>query len=363
MNFLIDIGHPAHVHFFKNMIWNLKNDGHEVKILARDKEVTIQLLDGYGLEYEISGEIRNSLLSKSFYMIRRDYKLYNAAKKFKPDIVTGICNPYVAHVGKFIRKPSITFTDTEYVKIAGKLTYPFTNTICTPACFQEKLNPKKHVRYDGYHELAYLHPNYFKPDPTVLDELGLSKKDKFIILRLISWDAAHDTTLKGIDEGSETALIKSLERYGQIFITSERKLSKELERYRITAPPEKIHTLLAFSQLYLGEGGTMATESAVLGTPSIHVEAATTDKPCAVGIFMGNFIELRDKYGLMYTFQNQGAALDKALEILENKNSKKEWQRKREKLLNEKIDVTRWMTNFVEYYPQSFHEYMRGVSS
>ena len=53
-------------------------------------------------------------------------------------------------------------------------------------------------------------------------------------------------------------------------------------------------------------------------------------------------------------------ALEKAIEILENGNSKKEWQRKRERLLSEKIDVTAWMTDFIERYPDSFYEYMKS---
>ncbi|MDD1696935.1 MAG: DUF354 domain-containing protein, partial [Methanoregula sp.] len=36
---LIDIGHPAHVHFFKYLIRNMEKNGHVVKITARDKEV------------------------------------------------------------------------------------------------------------------------------------------------------------------------------------------------------------------------------------------------------------------------------------------------------------------------------------
>ena len=41
MKILIDIGHPAHVHLFKNLIGNLRKDGHEVIITARDKEIAL----------------------------------------------------------------------------------------------------------------------------------------------------------------------------------------------------------------------------------------------------------------------------------------------------------------------------------
>jgi predicted glycosyltransferase len=49
-------------------------------------------------------------------------------------------------------------------------------------------------------------------------------------------------------------------------------------------------------------------------------------------------------------------AFDKALELLENINLRKEGKRKREKLLNDKIDVTALMVKFIENYPESFEE-------
>ncbi|MCK4824015.1 DUF354 domain-containing protein, partial [bacterium] len=159
MRVLIDIGHPAHIHLFKNMIWNLKKKGHEIKITARDKDVALQLLDAYGFEYENRGEGYTGLFRKAIGVIKINHRLYTIARRFKPDIVIGVHNPYIAQVGKLIRIPSIIFTDTEHAKLANYLTFPFTDVICTPSCFNKDLG-KKQVRYNGYHELAYLHPNY-----------------------------------------------------------------------------------------------------------------------------------------------------------------------------------------------------------
>ncbi len=355
MRVLIDIGHPAHVHFFKNLIKNLENHGQGVKITARDKEVVMALLKAYGFEHENRGGVYQGLLKKACGMFKIDYKLYKIARAFKPSILLGVHNPYIAQIGRLIGKPSIIFTDTENVRIASLLTYPFADVICTPSCFREKIGHKKHVKYNGYKELAYLHPNYFVPNSDFLDDINLSKDSKFIILRFISRGASHDVGLRGIKKGTEIEFIKRLEQYGEVFITSERKINKELERYKLIVPPEKIHSLLYYAQLYIGEGGTMATEAAVLGTPSIHIEATSSGRP--TGELSGNFLELRDKYDLLYFFADQNLALEKAIEILENKNSKSEWHRKRERLLRDKIDVTAWMTDFIERYPESFYEY------
>jgi len=357
MKILFEISHPAHVHQFKHVIWNLRNAGHEVKIVAREKDVALQLLESYKLDYEKIGKSYGSLVQKAYGLLKTDYKLFKIAKEFKPDIFVSRGSPYSAHVSYLMRKPHIAFWDTECAVLNDLLSYKFTDVICTPMCFRGNIDPQKHIKYNGYKELAYLHPKYFNADPVVLEEIGISKDEKFIIMRFISWTAHHDIGLRGIKRGSELELVKSLEQYGRVYITSERKLSGKLEKYRISILPEKIHSLLYYAQLYIGEGGTMAVEAAVLGTPSIHVES--TSSGIATGELSGNFLELRNKYGLLYFYPDQNQALEKAINILENRNSKRKWKKKRKKLLEDKIDVTAWMTDFIERYPESFYEYKR----
>ena len=57
----------------------------------------------------------------------------------------------------------------------------------------------------------------------------------------------------------------------RIFISSEKEIPPNLEKYKLLVPVEKMHSVLYFSSLYIGEGATMASEAAVLGTPSIYL--------------------------------------------------------------------------------------------
>ena len=348
MKILINIGHPAHVHLFKNLINNLERDGHIIKIVTRDKDVTLKLLDAYGLRYEVMSGYYNTMMGKMYDFVKTELKLLRIAVKVTPDMLIAVGDPYVAHVGKLIRKPSIVFTDTEHAKLANNLTFPFATVICTPSCFKKDLG-KKQVRYNGYHELAYLHPNYFTPDPSVLEDVGLSEADEFIIIRFVAWDASHDIGQSGISNEMRVEYISKLEQYGRVCISSEMKLGKDFEKYKLKIAPEKFHSLLSYAQLYIGEGGTMATEAGILGVPSVYVSSL-------VGT-MGNFDELEKGYGLMYSFQDSKSALDMALELLEDENTKSKWRKKREKLFSEKMDVTKFMTEFIEDYPDSFEKY------
>ena len=349
MKILVDIGHPAHVHFFKNFIKEMDKRGHSFLITARDKDVAKNLLDKYGFEYTIISE-RNGGLSdnKFFELVKRDYKIFKFAKKFKPDILMGIGGENVAHVSKLTKAKSVVFTDTEHAKTINSLTFPFADTICTPSCFKNDLG-KKHIRYNGYHELAYLHPNYFTPNPAVLDEIGLGEDDTFIILRFVSWNASHDVGQHGIQD--RTALVRELERYGQVFITSEGRLDGGLAKYQIKVAPEKMHDLMYYASLYVGDSPTMATESAILGVPAVLVSSWAYKA--------GNMEELRDKYGLMFPFSNQDSAVKKATYLLKNNLDKSYWFKKRENLLKDKIDVTAFMVEFIENYLESSKEMLK----
>ena len=77
------------------------------------------------------------------------------------------------------------------------------------------------------------------------------------------------------------------------------------------------------------------------------------------GIFVSNqtrgYMEDQEKnYGLGYIISDPEQAIEKAVELLENGHLKSVWQKKRKKLLNEKIDVTRFMTEFIENYQKAF---------
>ncbi len=346
MRIIVDIGHPAQVHFHRNVIKILEQKGHEILVSARNKDVLIYLLKKYDINFIKISEQKPNFFGLFKELMQRCYSLYRIVKKFKPDLMYG-AGETVAIVGKLAKKPTIIFNDSEPVFVNKFLTYPWTNTICTPTAFTRELG-KKQVKYDGYKELVYLHPNYFKPNPAVLDELDLSKNDKFIILRFVSWTASHDVGQHGIKNKVE--LVRELEKYGRVFITSEEQLDKDLEKYKVKVSPEKIHDVLHFADLFVGDSQTMTTEAAVLGTPAIRCNSFVGEKD------MGNFIELEQKYGLIFNYNNPDKAINKSVELIQQPNLKKEWKKKREKLLRDKIDVTAFMVWFVENYPESFEQ-------
>lgn len=326
------------MHFWKNIIHNLKRYGHEVKIVAWDKDVTLYLLNAYGFKYTIIGRSYKSFFGKAYDMFKSDFKVFIVAKKFKPDLfIHG--DPYLAHVSKITGKKHIEYCDTDHAHFIHLTTFPFSDVICTPTCFLKKINSRKHIAFDGYSELAYLHPNYFKPDSSVLNKLGLNINDKFIIMRFVAWGASHDVNQQGFT--NKKILVEELEKYGRIFIFSENKLPNEFLKYQINMPPESFHHLLYYATMYIGEGATIAAEAAMLGTPALYVNT----------LQLGYLNELEKKYELVYNFSDQingqKEALEKAIHLLKNENLKKEWLQKKDQMLKESVDVTNFMTELI----------------
>jgi len=76
---------------------------------------------------------------------------------------------------------------------------------------------------------------------------------------------------------------------------------------------------------------------------------------------MGNLIELEQKYGLIYSYNDQYSAMKKAIELIQKPNLKEEWKKKKEKMLKDKIDVTEFMVWFIENYPKSYIESIHRI--
>ena len=301
MNILFDIGHPKDVNVFKNVIWKLQERGHEIKIVARVKENTKRVLEEYGFEYEVCRYYK-SMTGKAFGILMNDLWLYKQVRLFKPDIFVSPGSPYSAHVSRVLKKPHIAFSDTEIAGLVIKLTFPFTDRIYTSKSFYLDLGSKQE-RFDGYYELAYLHPKYFTPNKEVLKKYQI--EGEYIILRL-SLSSHHDVIRTGLNFKTEERTreyVDQLERYGRVIISSETTGWQTVRDYQLKIDPKNLHDLIAFSSLCIGEGATMASEAAILGVPSIYVSNTRR----------GYLNELEDKYGLVYTISDRKVAMDKAV--------------------------------------------------
>jgi predicted glycosyltransferase len=336
MKVLVDINHPSQVHLFKYVIAELRKHGHSVIVTASQKDVSYKLLDAYGVDYIKMGTYGNTFAKKLISLFVLDFRMARVVFKHRPDVLTGLGSFRIAHAGFLCRKKTLILEDTEHSTGQNALYKPFATKILTPSCFLSDYG-KKQIRYEGCNELAYLHPKRFTPDGEIPKKFGIDISKKYCMIRFVSWKASHDIGQHGIMDEQKLNFIKEISKYARPYISSEAQLPAELAPYQLNVPPHLIHHIMAFASLYVGEGATMASESAILGVPAVYVNTLRL-----------GYIDMHERYGLLKQTTDTDEALKLCIEFLTDQNVKEKCRIARQKLLSEKIDVTAYIVETIE---------------
>ena len=347
---LIHIGHPAHVHLLRNFINNVK-ENNDVYVFTQNIPIAINLLEKYNIDYMLLGKKSGTISGKFFSHLKSNYDILKFI--YQKNINIGIgTSMSIAQLSKLSRMKSIILDDDDdHVQPLFVLfAHPFADYLLSPSSLTGKRKKANTIYYPGFHELAYLHPNNFKPDIAVLKELNLNSNEIFFILRFNSFKAHHDVGRKGLSLTQKHKLIDFLEGFGKVFVTME-KVQSEFSKYQISLSPEKLHSAIYYSKMLIGDSQTMASEASILGTPSIRCND-----------FVGEISYLDEqekKYKLTYGFKPH--QFDKMLEkikyLLKKENLKTEWSIKRSKLLKDKINLTDFLEHMVKDFPKNIDNY------
>jgi uncharacterized protein len=342
MRILFEINHPGHFHLFKSTIEILISRSHSVYIFAKTDYPIPQLIESKA-EWNVTytgnkGKTRFQKVAKQFYFLIQAV-WFILVKKIDLCIGVSVTMPQAAFL---TGKKSIIFDDddkdvTPYFTF---LSHTFATRIFCPDCIRMKSPKKKYIYYQGYHELAYLHPHVFTPDKQVLKEQNLSEDEPYFIVRFNAFKAHHDKAEYGLSNEQKKELVLHLRKYGRVLISWENKVFQDLAGEMMTVPPSRIHHLLAYAFLYVGESQTMSTEAALLGIPAIRINT-----------FKGRLSvqnELEDRYGLLFSFlpHEFNLALEKIDELIAS-NAKSCWSSKRDRMLRDKINVSDLITKSI----------------
>lgn len=338
MRVLFDIVHPAHVHFYRHLHAELRADGHDLLVVARDKEVTLALLDAYGIDHEWSGRAgAKSTAARATELVTRGAVLTRRARQFRPDVVC-TRNPAGVHAGRLVGARTVyDSVDGRAAGVHFRLGAPLAHVVTSPTWLEEDYGPR-HRRYRGPKELAYLRPNRFTPDPAVRDHLGVPGDQPLFLLRFVANDAIHDTDTVGLDQRQRIDLVARLRQVGHVVISSEGPLPASLEPLRYGLGPDQIHDVLAAADLFVGDSGSMAAEAGVLGTPALRLSSWE-------GPVRGYLGRMESEYGLVRCFRpEEVTAFRRALDtVLDDLAGTKDRARdSAARLVAENDDVTSW---------------------
>jgi|BioPla2DNA2_1021312.scaffolds.fasta_scaffold02753_4 predicted glycosyltransferase len=345
MNILIDVNHPAQVHYFRNLYRELSGE-HKVFFSSKEVPIIDGLFRAYEIPYYSYGKKKDSMVQKAISQVRYNVECLRLQRKLNIDIALGSSASNV-HAALFTQAISIATTDSDLAVLpfAAKFVYPFADYLMTPEtlAFQKH---KKQICYPGYQELAYLHPNRFTPDPEVLSLCGLKEGEPYFVLRFTAFKAHHDIGMYGLSREQKWDLIRLLESHGRVLITTEVN-DPEFVKYHIPLAPEKMHSLLYYASMLVCDSQTMTTEAAILGTPAFRCNT-----------FAGKLTvieEIEKYYDLAYSYypRHFNWMLKKIGEVLSDKDYKQKWSEKRKALLRDKIDVTAFWAWMLENAPGS----------
>jgi hypothetical protein len=350
LRLLIEAHHPAHIHFFKHAVQVWRARGDEVLLLGRDRDVMQRLLSAYSfipskIVSSTGGGRKNRFPLRE--MLARQAAVARAVVEFRPSVVLSLMGSYT-QASRLLGVPNVIFTDSEFQSFNHRIAHPFATRIYTPECFYKPLGPKQR-RYNGYHELAFLHPSRFSPRRQVLEGLRVNRAGtagstsrpqpgEYAVIRTSAWNTLHDIGESGLGPHFAALMAAVLEKYSVYLVPEGGKLAPEWEPYRLSVTPDAYHDVLAFAGLVITEGASTASEAACLGVPSVYVN--TTRR--------GYLDDQEKRYQLVYNFTDPALAVAKVRELLEKPPAVETLRAARERLIADHVDVTAFVVEEID---------------
>ena len=282
MKIWIDFINTPQVSFFVPFIKELNSNGNEILLTCRDSGNTIELLKQQKLEFHIIGNrVGKGMMQKGLFFPYRLFELYLFIRKSKPDIAVSQSSFYQPVIAKILNIPCLFTNDNEHAKgnifgflFAKKVVLPFT---LQNEQFTRKWPLKtKLAFYPSVKEAIYLSQ---QPELLVNSD---NKKNK-IYYRPEPWSAEYYSgPLNFFDE----MLIKLSKEYEVIVLPRDKNQGEYYKQVKfnsltVTQKPLTLNTIVSDCLLFIGAGGSMTRELAILEIPVISVyqsEMLSVDK-------------------------------------------------------------------------------------
>lgn len=272
MKIWIDFINTPQVTFFVPFIKEFKNDHHEILLTCRDSGNTIDLLNQHELSHNVIGtRVGKGIIQKSLFFPRRLFILYLFIRKHKPDIAASQSSFYQPIVARLLRIPCLYTNDNEHAKgnIFGFL---FATKVFLPLALRnEKFTQRWPLKsklsfYPSVKEAIYL--SQFSN----LFSLVAGTKDK-IYFRPEPWSAQY---YNGPINFFDDILLKLSEDYKLIVLPRDKNQAEhykqeKFSRLIVAQKPLNLFDIVKDCMLFIGAGGSMTREMAVMGISVISI--------------------------------------------------------------------------------------------
>jgi len=278
-----DILTPKQLLFSEPIIQRLKKNHNmlctsrkynQVTDLAKIRKQKLVIIGKYG------GAEKHDKLDAS---LSRSKLLVKKISKFLPDITLSFCSPEAARVSYGLSIPHICFSDSPHATAVMKLSLPYANKLLIPWIIPKSdfknmgIEPKNIIQYKTIDAAQITKQKVFLDCVTGIN----SREWKTILIRTPEDEAAYSSKqsdivdiIKKIKKDFLGCHITVLTRYKKQADLLKKKFSKSAQsKFQIVSKVVDGGKMLLDSDVFVGSGGTMTAESALLGIPTISYNA------------------------------------------------------------------------------------------
>jgi predicted glycosyltransferase len=342
----IDVLTPKQANYFAELERRLEVKGFKTVVTTRDYREANEVLElrkvkAIQVGRHGGGKLDEKLLESS----KRIVALTKVIEEQKPDVAISFSSPEAARVAFGLGIPHYCISDSPHAEAVCKLSIPLSQKLFTPwiipayAWKKYGVNSRDVIRYRALDPVVWLRG--YKKSPSVLDDLKLDVSRPIILLRPPEELAAYLSTRQSTMSGSTTDIVAKIldlaDQSPQVVVLNryDGRAEKLKKRFgdRVISTEHAIDTipLLQAASAFIGGGGTMTAEAALLGIPTISYYPG---EPTFVDRFLTN-------YGLVDRLHDPGRIAQRALAVAKNRDFREYCRKRSAKLLQSMEDPLR----------------------
>jgi predicted glycosyltransferase len=337
---------------FERLQSELKDRSHQVLMTTRNYKEVNEIIERRKLTTVSVGKHGGkSLKNKLLESVERIKGLVPIYEEFNPDLVVSFSSPEAARTAYGLAIPHLCLSDSPHAEAVMRLTLPLSKMLMTPWLIPKDawksygIKSESIVRYKALDPWVWLKD--FKPDSRIIDELGINTEKPLITIRLAEIFAAYLLGTHRKEDALKSIIhdIIDLNHNAQIVVLTRYKdqASALRDNYDgdviVTMKAVDGPSLINYSDIFIGGGGTMSAEAAILGVPTI---SCYPGEPTLIELFL---IEK----GLNIRETNPKSLVERVSELLDNLNKYQMDQKERARqLINNFEDPVKFIIEEIE---------------
>ena len=280
----IDLDNSPHVPFFRPILEELRNKGHDVFVTARDAYQVPELLKYYGVSAQLIGRHHGKhKLLKALGTCTRAVALAANVRKFRPDISVCHGSRGCLLASALLGIPNVTLIDYEFTQKIPAIRPTW--LIVPSVLVTDELTFAGSIvlEYPGIKEDVYLQG--FQPDQSLRQRLGISSDALLVTIRPPATEAHYhnpeseilfnEAVLRFLDIADARIVLLPRNKRQEAQLQSAWREVIASGKVVIPDHVEDGLNLIWNSDLVVSGGGTMNREAAAMGVPVYSIFRGT----------------------------------------------------------------------------------------